>query len=527
MGLPAPPSPVEFTRRVLLRRAFFRCALSEVIKESSLPPASRTVPRSASYSAPLTTTGRNIAPEDGQGASDSSVENDPPLCLPSSSSVSPWCHHRADVRLTNFKIRMKKKKVVLDAPTGLSGSSSAGGSHSDLDRLPRKTCSSPASGDGVRGDEGEGRARHKDGLASPDFQGQEVENDADMTIGADLLEILVPSPPPLPRPPPPRPPPLSPVNPNGSSSHDLGPRDAPRRDEEAGKNPHEHTFWDTIQLDRETLLPIPAVALSTAVSRTLGTVATNSSRGQRRNTWSRMTGKIGGGGGNDLGSNMRPLEEESHPQEDPEELRRNKTEEEQRGSSGHAGGSGIEEDCVKDDNEDGHNLPMTRLIAIDSFRFQRSLEWHLPAQKQQQHQQHQPSPPEVAAKRKTTSHSSDWGDEYIYQGRTEDGPRRYPREKDGIVGVDAAEIAAGRVGDEMVETNADEKEEGGEGGSSYPKRYSIGRRQPRLWSQMGIEVRAGHIALTLPPRFQLGDLQVAALLQWKGLQQALGESKKP
>lgn len=44
-----------------------------------------------------------------------------------------------------------------------------------------------------------------------------------------------------------------------------------------------------------------------------------------------------------------------------------------------------------------------------------------------------------------------------------------------------------------------------------------------LQSQMNFELRARHIALSLPPKYQLGNLHVAALLQWKGIQAALGE----
>lgn len=494
--------------------------------------------------------GRNFGAEDGDDTHASSEKHGLSHSLPSSPSPSPWCHHRADVRLTNFKVHMKKK-IVLDAslsgdearpqPTpprlrgegggrkeggevhpviasplqspkntkneedsfcssdsreegagattpGLSGSPGAVGSSSNLNRLPRKTCSLPVDGDSAGGEEGGGRARHKDETAPSGCQGQERENDAEMTIGADLLEILVPSPPPLPRPPTPPP----------RSSHNVGSGDAQCRDGAAEKNTHEDTFLDEFHLARETLLPIPAVTASTAASRTLGTaIPHSSSGGQRRNTWARMAGK-GGGGGGDHGSNERPLEGDSHRQRNTENIGRNEAEEERRGSSGPAGGRGIEADCVEDTKEDGCRVPMTRIIAINSFRFQRSLEWYLPSHKrQQQPQQQQPSSPECSN-----------------QGRTEGGYQKYPDDDDGITGVD----------EKMAETTADEREKAGGGVSTHPKRYSFSRRRRPLWSQMGIEIRAGHIAASLPPRFQLGDLQVAAILQWKGIQEALGES---
>ena len=481
VGLPAPPPPVEFTRRVLLRRAFIRCALSEVTKENPPPQASQTVSRSPCHPGPFTTDGRssphpategtNSVPE-GVFEEESSTRS-----LPSSPSSSPWCHHRAEVRLTNFKMRVKKKKKK---------------------KIER-------------------------------------ENDAEMTIGAGLLEILVPAPPPLPRPPTPSPPSPSPVNPNGGKSHDFGPSGTKPRDRETDKRPYRDTFSGAFQLDRETLPPTPAGAISASASPTLGTAGQHSSREQRRKTWAGTTPKNGDCGG-DGGNSKRPVEADSpplgaYPRRHSEELTGNEPEEEQRDSSGFAGGAGIEAD-PDDDDEGGHNnnMPMTRIITINSFRFQKSLEWHLVSLKQhprqqQQQQQQQPSSPDPAAKPDPISHGGDREGECIKRART----------KDDVAGVDATEIAAPGVDEATAETCADEREAGGGRDSLCRERFVLGRRedggggcaggspQSRIWSQMGIEIRAGHVAMSLPPRFQLGDLQVAALLQWKGIQEALGD----
>lgn len=56
-------------------------------------------------------------------------------------------------------------------------------------------------------------------------------------------------------------------------------------------------------------------------------------------------------------------------------------------------------------------------------------------------------------------------------------------------------------------------------GQSLPAQLLEGLSQSRMY----IDVRARHIALSLPPRYQLGNLHAAALLQWKGIQAALGE----
>lgn len=47
----------------------------------------------------------------------------------------------------------------------------------------------------------------------------------------------------------------------------------------------------------------------------------------------------------------------------------------------------------------------------------------------------------------------------------------------------------------------------------------------RSLSAMDIEVRAGAVVVHLLPELQLGNLQVAALAQWKGVQAALGEEE--
>lgn len=52
---------------------------------------------------------------------------------------------------------------------------------------------------------------------------------------------------------------------------------------------------------------------------------------------------------------------------------------------------------------------------------------------------------------------------------------------------------------------------------------AVGTEIDRPTSQMGIEFRLGIVAISLPPQYQLGNLQVAALNQWKGIQAVLGE----
>ena len=45
----------------------------------------------------------------------------------------------------------------------------------------------------------------------------------------------------------------------------------------------------------------------------------------------------------------------------------------------------------------------------------------------------------------------------------------------------------------------------------------------RPWLRMGLEIHVDHADVSLPPRYEFGNLQVAALLQWKGIQAAVGE----
>lgn len=56
-------------------------------------------------------------------------------------------------------------------------------------------------------------------------------------------------------------------------------------------------------------------------------------------------------------------------------------------------------------------------------------------------------------------------------------------------------------------------------GQSLPAQLLEGSSQSRMY----IDVRARHIALSLPSGYQLGNLHAAALLQWKGILAALGE----
>ena len=441
-------------------------------------------PRRAMEGRDPTQNGESVDVGKGKGE-----ENPPFPPPPSPPPSSPWCHHRADVRLANFKMRTKKSVPC--------GASLGGSSMRQPQPQPQQVPLSTGGGGG--------------GATPEEERAQEKVEDTDMTIGADVLEILVASPPAV----------------------DLdGPSVAQRRDRLATKNPHK------VRSLCELLQPETAFGDATAASSSPGTAASQS-QWRRRNTWSGMPGKRSGGGGrSDVGGGGRGGGSSVHLHK-PRAKETNgltgetvemKVEGEQRNVDDDAGFAGVEVDMVSGDDNDGHRMSMARVIAINSFRFRRSLAWSSPPRQPGQ----QPSSPDL-------TRSSSCSRDQAKDSGTEDGQRRDPDDDGGIVGESCAERANDCGVDMGVVPgttffDVGEKEEDGSTRSAWhspyhrrkgPKGENAGRsRPPRLWSQMGIDVRAGHVAISLPPHLQLGDLQIAAILQWKGIQEALGVCRR-
>ncbi|CAB1119520.1 unnamed protein product [Ectocarpus sp. CCAP 1310/34] len=525
VGFPPPPLPVEFTRRVLLRGAYLRCALSEVTEgrplRSPLPSQRPLARTSRSSSSSFSSTSslddlsfRQPAMEGGPRSPDNDhgggKEGAP--CFPPSSAPlhAPWCHHRADVRLANFNMSMKKEKR--------HGKHRDSNTDSGHDRNPLAKTAFPSS----RGrEEIQGEGRRDNGRSStPQDEKLAPDHDAEMTMDADLLEILVPSPRPL----------------QADLKQQPGLHFASRGAWQEGvgddgscdptaasarTNPHKDKtdMAGFPKGDDERLSTAAAVGVSATTASSEGE-AIPARREHQQRTWCGLMESATRGG--DSGS-TKPLVVESS------QAQGSVGEEATRGERGEATES--KGDGVGSDNEgtgDGHPgngddslARMTRIVAISSFRFRRSLDWSLP--RQEQHEKLASAATGGVASATLSSGSGEPGAGPkgeaggVRRGHSNDSDngcsgtarRRENRgtENTSSLDVKARRGSAGRRG----HGNGD----GGVGGELS---------QPRLWSRTGIEVRAGHIAVSLPPRFQLGDLQVAAILQWKGIQEALGET---
>lgn len=514
VGLPPPPPPVEFTRRVLLRRAYLRCALSEVTEGSPLRPSPRAQrplvhpSRSSSSS--------NLSPDDrssqqpaveGLPGNDHGSGKEGGACLPASSAPlpAPWCQHRADVRLANFKMRMKKEKHQR------SHLDSNGDSSHDQNPLPQTA--SPSS----RG--GEREAGRDDGRASmPKEEKLAPDHDAEMRMDADLLEILVPTPRPL----------QADLKQQpglrlaSSGAWHEGVGDDGSCDRTAASprigGPHKgKTGMAGFPKDDEERLSTAAAvgASATAASKE------GERREHRRRTWcGLMEPATSSGDAKQLAAEGSQVQGAV----DAEQTGGKSAEATGPNEDGVGGGGDERIGGGEPGDGDDNHARMTRIITISSFRFRRSLDWSFPSQ--QQHEWLASAAAGGAASAKFSSVSGEPGDEPRCGAG---GDRKGHGDNiDNTCSATARSRGENRGADKSssLEEKANRESEGRQGNGDGDGGRGGELSQPRLWSRMGIEVRAGHVALSLPPHFQLGELQLAAILQWKGIQETLGELRR-
>lgn len=428
-------------------------------------------------------------------------------CFPASSAPShaPWCHHRADVRLANFKIRMKKEKH--------QGEHRDSNTDSGHDRNPLAKTVFPSSR-GREKNQGEGR-RDNGRSSTPQDDKLAPDHDAEMTMDADLLEILVPSPRPL----------QADLTQQpglyfaSSGAWQEGAGDDGSCDPTAVVSPRTDPHKDKTDMggfpkdDDERPSTAAAVGVSATAASNEGE-AIPACREHRRRRWCGLMEPATRGGHS---GGAKPLVVESSQAQGAV------GEEATGGESGEATGS--KGDGVGGDNEgtgDGHPgdgddslAKMTRIVAISSFRFRRSVDWSLPRQ------QHHESLASAATGGAVSATLSSGSGEPGAGPKGEAGGVRRGHSNDSDNGCSAT--ARSREETSSLDVKAQRGSAGRRGHGNGDGGVGGELSQPRLWSRMGIEVRAGHIAVSLPPRFQLGDLQLAAILQWKGIQEALGE----
>lgn len=209
-------------------------------------------------------------------------------------------------------------------------------------------------------------------------------------------------------------------------------------------------------------------------------------RGRRRQTWPQrqaaalaaaaaaavaaVTAVAGKRGGNGTAESVATTDAA-----EPPAIAHQEGEQEEQGKQSEDNGAAFRKEGRDDGNAgaiDDDDSGMTRIVEIDSFKYRRSLKWSFQS-------------------------SRDW------QG------------SDDVAGDDnagnSADIRGAREGQ-------------GRDSTVRGKCGAVAHVWPS--SQMSIELRAGVVGVSLPPRYRLGNLQVAALLQWKGIQAALGELAK-
>lgn len=430
VGLPPPSPPLEFTRRVILQQAHLRCALSEVSESDNdglvLPPC-------------FSSRGSSSCSEGNLNRSD---------CDGGESQPPSWCRYRADVRLVNLEVCMKKKLVGL----------AEGQQQQPQQKVETASTENP---------ENSAFTSEVVNDANTNDAPTHHVHDTEMSLNSGKLEILVPShyPPPRPK-----------GRPYMSRSVDrwrgAGSAAAatPAATTEAD---HRRKRFNGGGVRSDTRRR-PSSVNHMGPAPTVGDA---SSQAKRRQTWPQRpgaalavaaaavasAGKIPEGRGETSVSSeaSSTSEEKSEAGQGDEKIEGDSSE-----SSATESDDGVDQGIPRRDD-----AVMTKIIDIDSLSYRRSLEW---------------------CSRRLTADA---------KRNSADGP--------DARGLPAEVLTAGKRAGESRRTS-----------SSCSQSAMI---ETERFSQMGIEIRTGDVMISLPPAYQLGNLQVAAIVQWKGIQAALGE----